>query len=40
MIIDSVWVIIAVSDWLRNERRVAERIDVQTMRELAVPGTA
>jgi cytochrome c oxidase assembly factor CtaG len=40
MIIDSVWVVIAVCDWLRNEKRVAERIDLQTMRELAVRGAA
>jgi cytochrome c oxidase assembly factor CtaG len=39
MLIDSVWVVLAVCDWLRNEKRVAERIDLQTMRTLvAVPG--
>ncbi len=34
MLIDSVWVAIAVIDWLRDEKRVAQRIDLQTMREL------
>jgi len=39
MLIDSVWVIIAVVDWLRSEGRLAERIDMQTLRELpALPG--
>lgn len=36
MLIDSVWVTIAVYDWLRNEKQVAARIDLQTMREMAV----
>jgi cytochrome c oxidase assembly factor CtaG len=41
MVIDSVWVVIAVCDWLRNEKRVAERIDLQTMGALVtVPGGA
>ena len=36
MLIDSVWVTIAVCDWLRNEKKVAQRIDLQTMRELSI----
>lgn len=38
MVIDSVWVAIAVSEWLRSEKRVARRLDLQTMRELALAG--
>lgn len=39
MLIDSVWVAIAVADWLRSESLAAKRIDLQTMSELApVPG--
>lgn len=34
MLIDSVWVVLAVTDWLRSETRLAERIDLQTMRDL------
>ena len=37
MLIDSVWVTVAVCDWLRNEKQVAQRIDIQTMRDLAAP---
>jgi cytochrome c oxidase assembly factor CtaG len=33
MIIDTVWVTLAVLAWLRNEGRVATRIDVQTLSE-------
>ena len=36
MLIDSVWVVLAVAAWLRSERAVAERIDLQTMRDLTV----
>jgi cytochrome c oxidase assembly factor CtaG len=38
MVIDSVWVAIAVCEWLRSEKRVAQRLDLQTMRELALAG--
>ena len=39
MIIDSVWVVLAVTAWLRAESRLAMRLDVQTMGELpALPG--
>lgn len=39
MIIDSVWLVVAVMAWLRSEGRLATRIDVQTMSELpALPG--
>jgi putative copper resistance protein D len=39
MVIDSVWVVVAVTAWLRNERTLATRIDVHTMGKLpAVPG--
>ncbi len=39
MIIDSVWVVLAVTAWLRSESRLASRIDVQTLGELpALPG--
>lgn len=38
MIIDSVWVTVAACDWLRDEKRVAQRIDLQTIRLLARPG--
>lgn len=39
MVIDAVWVTIAVAQWLRDERKVAERIDLQTMRQLTpLPG--
>jgi hypothetical protein len=34
MLIDSVWVILAVTDWLRHETKVAERIDLQTLAAL------
>ena len=40
MIIDSVWVGIAVLEWLRSEKRVAQRIDVHTMRQIALAGGA
>ena len=41
MLIDSILVVIAVNAWLRDESRVAARIDVQTMRDLTVaPGGA
>ncbi len=42
MLIDSVWVSIAVLDWLRHEKQVAQRIDLQTLREIASvhPGAA
>jgi cytochrome c oxidase assembly factor CtaG len=36
MLVDAVWVTMAAADWLRNERQVAQRIDLQTMRELPV----
>jgi hypothetical protein len=39
MVIDSVWVVFAVLAWLRSERRLAARIDAQTLAALpAVPG--
>ncbi|MGZ4506598.1 MAG: cytochrome c oxidase assembly protein [Blastococcus sp.] len=39
MIIDSVWVALAVAAWLRNEGQRATRIDLQIMSELpALPG--
>jgi putative copper resistance protein D len=39
MIIDSVWVVLAVLAWLRSERRLAARIDAQTLARLpALPG--
>jgi hypothetical protein len=36
MLIDAVWVTIAVRDWLRNEERVAQRIDLQTLRAMSL----
>jgi putative copper resistance protein D len=39
MIIDSVWVVLAVTAWLRSEGQRATRIDLQLMSELpALPG--
>ena len=39
MLVDSVWVVLAVSDWLRSEKRAARRIDLQTLASLApAPG--
>jgi putative copper resistance protein D len=39
MIIDTIWVSLAVMAWLRSEGRLATRIDVQTLSELpALPG--
>ena len=39
MIIDTVWVSLAVMAWLRSEKRLATRIDMQTLSELpALPG--
>jgi cytochrome c oxidase assembly factor CtaG len=39
MIIDTVWVSLAVMAWLRSESRLARRIDVQTLSQLpALPG--
>jgi putative membrane protein len=41
MIIDTVWVVLAVLAWLRSERRVAARIDAQTLAQLpALPGAS
>jgi putative copper resistance protein D len=41
MLIDSVWVALAVAEWLRSETRLAERIDLQTMAGLpAQAGSA
>jgi cytochrome c oxidase assembly factor CtaG len=41
MVIDSIWVVLAVMAWLRSEKRLATRIDLQTLAELpAVPGAA
>jgi putative copper resistance protein D len=37
MLIDSVWVVLAVVDWLHSETRRAERIDLQTLGRLPVP---
>jgi putative copper resistance protein D len=39
MLIDAVWVTIAARHWLNNERRVAERIDLETMRGMTVATT-
>ncbi len=39
MLVDAVWVTIAARDWLQNERRVAERIDLQTLRDMSVAAT-
>jgi putative copper resistance protein D len=38
MLIDSIWVIMAASDWLRSETRLAQRIDLQTMASLQAPA--
>lgn len=39
MIIDTVWISLAVAAWLRSESRLATRIDVQTLGQLpALPG--
>jgi cytochrome c oxidase assembly factor CtaG len=39
MIIDTVWVVIAVFAWLRSENRLAARIDAQTLAQLpSLPG--
>jgi hypothetical protein len=39
MVIDTIWVSLAVLAWLRSESRLATRIDVQTLSELpALPG--
>ena len=38
MLIDSVWVVLAVLDWLRNEKQKAQRIDLQTLRSLPAVG--
>lgn len=39
MLIDTVWVALAVTAWLRNEGRLATRIDLQTLAERpALPG--
>ena len=41
MVIDAVWVRLAVLAWLRSERRLAARIDLQTLAELpAAAGPA
>jgi cytochrome c oxidase assembly factor CtaG len=34
MLVDAVWVTIAACDWLRSERELARRIDIQTMRDM------
>lgn len=34
MLIDSVWVVLAVRDWLRSESRRAHRLDLRTLAEL------
>jgi len=34
MVIDAVWVTLAARDWLRSEREVARRIDLDTMRRM------
>lgn len=39
MLVDAVWVTIAAKHWLQNERQVAERIDLATMRGMAVTRT-
>jgi putative copper resistance protein D len=39
MIIDAVWVTLAARDWLRSEREVARRIDLDTMRRMRVSPT-
>ena len=36
MLIDAVWVTIAVKHWLQNERQVAERIDLATLRAMTM----
>ena len=36
MIIDTIWVVIAVLAWLRSENRLAARIDAQTLAQLPV----
>jgi len=33
MLIDSVWVSVAVLDWLRSEERLAQRVDLETLSE-------
>ena len=39
MIVDSLWVVLAVTAWLRSEKRLAARIDLQTLAQLPVaPG--
>jgi cytochrome c oxidase assembly factor CtaG len=35
MVIDSIWLAVAVSDWFRSEERRALRIDEEIKRELA-----
>ncbi|MEO9197795.1 MAG: cytochrome c oxidase assembly protein [Antricoccus sp.] len=41
MLIDTIWVSLAVLDWLRSESKVAARIDVQTLKKLpATPRPA
>ena len=40
MLIDSIWVLLAVSDWLRSEARLAARIDLQTMADLPASAGA
>lgn len=37
MIVDSVWVVLAVRDWLRSETRRAHRIDLRTLADLGAP---
>jgi putative copper resistance protein D len=39
MLVDAVWVTLAARDWLQNERRVAERIDMQTLRDMSLAAT-
>ena len=38
MIIDSIWVVLAVLAWLQNEERRAHQIDVQTLADLTLPA--
>jgi putative copper resistance protein D len=37
MIVDSVWVAMAVHEWLRSEERRAHRLDLQTLAESTLP---
>jgi cytochrome c oxidase assembly factor CtaG len=39
MVVDAVWVTLAARDWLRNESQVAQRIDMQTLRQMSLAAS-